>query len=91
MPKDFLKGAADSYDVVVIGSGLGGMTAANILARDGMKVLLVEQHTNWGGWRLGSNAPAGTFLISPYMDSRTAWSRAAADTGPKRSRTPSSS
>ena len=44
MPKDFLKGAADSYDVVVIGSGLGGMTAANILARDGMKVLLLEQH-----------------------------------------------
>ena len=44
MPKDFLKGAADHYDVVVIGSGLGGLTAANILAREGRSVLLLEQH-----------------------------------------------
>ena len=44
MPKDFLKGAAESYDVVVIGSGLGGLTAANILAREGLSVLLLEQH-----------------------------------------------
>ena len=29
---DPLKGARDRYDVVVIGSGLGGLTAANILA-----------------------------------------------------------
>ena len=30
MPKDFLKETADYYDVVVIGSGLAGLTAANI-------------------------------------------------------------
>ena len=30
----------DSYDLVVIGSGLAGMTAANILGRAGHKVLL---------------------------------------------------
>jgi phytoene dehydrogenase-like protein len=49
MPKDFLKGTRDSYDVVVIGSGLAGMTAANILARAGHRVLLLEHHYQLGG------------------------------------------
>lgn len=49
MPKDFLKDARDSYDVVVIGSGLAGLTAANILARAGRSVLLLEHHYQLGG------------------------------------------
>jgi phytoene dehydrogenase-like protein len=49
MPKDFLKGAKDHYDVVVIGSGLGGLTSANILARQGYSVLLLEHHYQLGG------------------------------------------
>lgn len=40
---------ADKYDVIVAGSGLGGMTSANILAKSGRKVLLVEQHFLLGG------------------------------------------
>ena len=44
MPRDFLQGCQDSYDVVVIGSGLAGMTTANILGRAGYRVLLLEQH-----------------------------------------------
>ena len=39
-----------SYDVVVIGSGIGGLIAANLLARDGARVLLVEQHYMVGGY-----------------------------------------
>ena len=39
----------DYYDLVVIGSGLAGMTAANILGRNGHKVLLLEQHFQLGG------------------------------------------
>jgi phytoene dehydrogenase-like protein len=49
MPKDFLKGARDQYDVVVIGSGLAGLTAANTLAKAGRSVLLLEQHYQLGG------------------------------------------
>lgn len=49
MPKDFLKGAKDYYDVIVIGSGLGGLTSANTLARAGHSVLLLEHHYQLGG------------------------------------------
>jgi phytoene dehydrogenase-like protein len=46
---DPLEGTASAYDVVVVGSGLAGLTGAVVLARAGRKVLLVEQHYNLGG------------------------------------------
>lgn len=49
MAKDFLQGVQDSYDVIVIGSGLAGLTSANILARAGHSVLLLEHHYQLGG------------------------------------------
>ncbi|MCA1593865.1 MAG: NAD(P)/FAD-dependent oxidoreductase [Acidobacteria bacterium] len=39
-----------SYDAVVIGAGVGGLVCANLLAREGMRVLLVEQHYMVGGY-----------------------------------------
>ncbi|NTV12509.1 MAG: NAD(P)/FAD-dependent oxidoreductase [Desulfobulbaceae bacterium] len=38
-----------AYDVVVIGSGLGGLTSANHLAKAGHQVLLLEHHHRLGG------------------------------------------
>src|ERR1700677_4196010 len=49
MAYDWLKGVADEYDVIVIGSGLGGLTGANVLAKAGHRVLLVEHHYQFGG------------------------------------------
>jgi len=41
--------AKDSYDVIVVGSGLGGLTVSNRLARAGHQVLLLEYHHRLGG------------------------------------------
>lgn len=49
MPKDFLQGVHEEYDVAVIGSGLAGLTAANALAKAGRSVLLLEHHYQLGG------------------------------------------
>nr|WP_145063976.1 NAD(P)/FAD-dependent oxidoreductase [Adhaeretor mobilis] len=59
MPRDFLKDAKDRYDVVVIGSGLAGLTSANILARQGRSVLLLEQHYKLGGMATWFKRPGG--------------------------------
>src|SRR4051812_28741211 len=59
MPKDFLAGAKPKYDVVVIGSGLAGMTVANILGRAGYSVLLLEQHYKLGGMATWFKRPGG--------------------------------
>ena len=47
--RDHLKGIKDYYDVVVVGSGLGGLTGANCLAKQGHSVLLLEHHYQFGG------------------------------------------
>lgn len=44
------KSPSTKWDYIVIGSGMGGMTAAGILAHLGRKVLIVEQHYVPGGF-----------------------------------------
>jgi len=39
-----------SYDAIIIGAGIGGLVCANLLARGGLKVLLIEKHYMLGGF-----------------------------------------
>jgi prolycopene isomerase len=38
------------YDAIVVGAGLGGLSAATMLARNGLSVLLLERHNVPGGY-----------------------------------------
>ena len=38
-----------NFDAIIIGSGLGGLTAAALFARAGHKVLVLERNANFGG------------------------------------------
>ena len=38
------------YDVIIIGSGISGLTAGIFLAQKGRKVLILEKHFKVGGW-----------------------------------------
>ena len=39
-----------NYDTIIIGSGMGSLTTAAILAKEGQKVLVLERHYTAGGF-----------------------------------------
>jgi prolycopene isomerase len=53
------------YDVIIIGAGVGGMSAAATLAANGLKVLLLEQHHKVGG--CATNFTRGDFTFNTAM------------------------
>ncbi|MDO8630923.1 MAG: FAD-dependent oxidoreductase [Phycisphaerales bacterium] len=87
MSHDRLKDARPYYDVVVIGSGLAGLTAANYLGKCGRSVLLLEQHYNFGGMATWFRRKNGHifdislhgFPIGMIKSCRKYWTREIAD------------
>jgi len=59
-----LEKVQDNYDVIVIGSGLGGLTCANRLARADHSVLLLEHHIQLGGLATWFKRGGHTFDVS---------------------------
>jgi len=39
----------DQFDVVVVGSGAGAITAAITAAKEGLKTVILEKADSWGG------------------------------------------
>lgn len=56
------------YDIVIVGSGIGGLICGNYLVKAGFKTLLIEQHTIPGGYctsfkRKGFNFDVGVHYL----------------------------
>lgn len=74
------------YDAVIIGAGIGGLISANLLARAGLRTLLVEQHYMIGGYcstfrRAGFTFDAGTHFYPLLGNPETLTGRLLAELG----------
>lgn len=56
-------------DVIVIGSGIGGLSAAALLAKAGRQVLVLEQHDRAGGYAHGFKRKKYTFDSGVHLTS----------------------
>lgn len=77
-----------SYDVIVVGAGLAGMTLANKMARDGRSILLLESHNKLGGFATWFKRSEGEhifdvslhgFPVGMIKTCRKYWSKEIAD------------
>lgn len=67
----------DNHDTIVIGSGIGGLTTAAFLAKEGQKVLVLERHYTAGGFthvfkRKGYEWDVGIHYIGEVQRSNSA-------------------
>jgi prolycopene isomerase len=62
-------GWREEYDVIVVGGGIGGLTAAALLAKAGKTVLLVERHDRPGGYAHGFRRKRYVFDAGVHLTS----------------------
>lgn len=56
-----LENIKEKYDVIIIGSGIGGLVAASTLSRSGLSVLILERGDTQGGYLMGFTKKRFTF------------------------------
>lgn len=61
------EGPNPTYDAVIVGAGVGGLVCANLLARKGLRVLLIEQHYMVGGYCSTFRRKGYTFDASSHF------------------------
>jgi all-trans-retinol 13,14-reductase len=64
----------DEYDVIIVGSGIGGLSCGAILSKRGYKVLVLEQHYQVGGY-CSSFTRKGFIFNSGVEDVSGLWER----------------
>ena len=57
----------EKYDVVIVGSGIGGLCCGSILALSGKKVLICEAHSQPGGVAHSFSRNGYTFESGPSL------------------------
>ena len=55
--------AEDEYDVIIVGSGIGGLTCGALLSKRGYKTLILEQHYLVGGYCTSFSRNGFTFNV----------------------------
>ena len=66
------------YDAIIVGSGIAGMTSAAILALEGKKILMLEQHNIFGGLmqnfrRDRLTFPTGVHCVGALSEGQVLW------------------
>jgi prolycopene isomerase len=56
---------SDRWDVIIVGAGVGGLTAASMLVRSGLRVLILERNPHPGGTAYGYHRKGFTFPMGP--------------------------
>lgn len=68
-----LKKHTDSYDVIVVGAGITGLTTGLLLQQSGKRVVIAEAHTVGFGTTGGTSAHINTFADTTYAEAQQAF------------------